>query len=73
MDVLPCVSRLRIDLYILLWKLKYTVLMKAAITQSHLDIDAFICLADAGDGGRGGLAGIGCGTGVVWRIQKALL
>lgn len=43
------------------------------ITQSHLDIDAFVCLADAGDGGRWGLAGVWGGTGVVGRIQKALL
>lgn len=47
--------------------------LQGAITRSHLDIDAFVCLADAGDGGRRCLAGIGRGTGVVWRIQKALL
>lgn len=47
--------------------------LQVAIMQSHLDIDAFVCLADAGNGGRRCLAGIGCGTGVVWRIQKALL
>lgn len=43
------------------------------MVQSHLNIDAFVCLADAGDGGRRCLAGIGCGARVVWRIQKALL
>ena len=43
------------------------------ITQSHLDVDAFICLADAGDGGRRGLVGVGGGARVVGRIQKALL
>lgn len=47
--------------------------LQAAVTLSYLDIDAFVCLADAGNGGRRCLAGIRCGTGIVWWIQKALL
>lgn len=45
----------------------------ARFESGHLDIDAFVCLADAGDGRGRGLAGVGGGTGVVGRIQEALL
>lgn len=43
------------------------------IIETHLHINAFVCLADAGDGRRWGLAGVGGGAWVVGRIQKALL
>lgn len=42
-------------------------------TVTHLNIDALVCLTDAGDGRRRSLAGVGGGAGVVRRIQKALL
>lgn len=42
-------------------------------SHAHLDIDAFVCLTDAGDGRRRGLTSIGGGAGVMGRIQKALL
>lgn len=45
----------------------------AACDVTHLNIDAFVCLTDAGDGRRRSLAGVGGGAGVVRRIQKALL
>lgn len=42
-------------------------------SHAHLDIDAFVCLTDAGDGRRRGLTSVGGGAGVMGRIQKALL
>lgn len=52
-----------------------TAFLQAARSEqwSHLDIDAFVCLANAGDGRRRGLARVGGGAGVVGGIQKALL
>lgn len=41
-------------------------------TTTDLHIDAFVCLADAGDGWRRSLA-VGGGARVVWGVQKALL
>lgn len=43
------------------------------ISSTHLNIDAFVCLSDAGDGRGWGLARVQSGPGVVRRIQKALL
>ena len=38
------------------------------ISIADLNVDAFVCLTDAGDGRRRGLVGVGVGAGVVGRI-----